>query len=356
MLRVHGCTGVALMQDADLAGRLLRIALRVIERTLREQCPDAPASARYGGVTYIHRFGSALNPHLHYHSCMIDGLFAQTEEGLQFYEVTGLSSEVIQQAQEKIRKRVLRLFVRRGVLSADDAEQMQTWHNGGGFSLNAEVRIEATDRQGLERLFRYCARPIFAGDRLQWLEVGEMLIYQLPKPQHDGQTLLRLTPAEFLDRIALLIPLPRRHRHRYHGVLAPNSPLRKQVTERAGLPVIGDAVVSEEMPKASAGEGGEEVTGSLFASVWAMLLARIYEINPLVCPRCGSEMRIIAFVTEREPIGRILRHIGEPDVAPVITPARDPPDFSLELDQSLAWSDDVTEPNPEFEYDQTVSW
>ncbi len=121
-----------------------------------------------------------------------------------------------------------------------------------------------------------------------------MLIYQLLKPRHDGQTLLRLTPAEFLDRIATLIPPPRKHRHRYHGVLAPNAPLRKLVTERAGLPVIGEAVVSKEMPKATAKEGGEEVTGNLFASVWAMLLARIYEINPLVCLRCGGEMRIIA--------------------------------------------------------------
>ncbi|MES9858571.1 MAG: transposase [Sedimenticola sp.] len=356
MPRVHGCTGVAMMQDADLAGHLLRIALRVIERTLREHCPDAPASARYGGVTYIHRFGSALNPHLHYHSCMIDGLFAQTEEGLQFYEATGLHSEVIQQAQEKIRKRVLRLFVRRGLLSADDAEQMQTWQSGGGFSLNAEVRIEATDRQGLERLFRYCARPIFAVERLRWQEEDEMLIYQLLKPRHDGQTLLRLTPMEFLDRVAILIPPPRRHRHRYHGVLAPNSPLRKQVTERAGLSMAGEVVVSEEMPKAPAGESGEEVGGCLFGSIWAMLLARIYEINPLVCPRCGGEMRIIAFVTESEPVGRILRHIGEPDCAPVITPARGPPDFCLELDQSQAWADDGVDPVAVFEYDQTVSW
>ncbi len=101
----------------NLAGRVLQVGLRVIERTLREQCPDVPPAARYGGETYIHRFGSVLNAHLHYHSCMIDGLFAQTEEGLQFYEVTRLSDEAIHQAQEKIRKRVLRLFVRRGLLS-----------------------------------------------------------------------------------------------------------------------------------------------------------------------------------------------------------------------------------------------
>jgi len=92
-----------------------------------------------------------------------------TENGLQFYEVTGLNSEVIQQAQEKIRKRVLSLFVRRGLLSSDDVEQMQAWQNGGCFSLNAAVRIEATDRQGLEQPFRYCAQPIFAGERLGWL-------------------------------------------------------------------------------------------------------------------------------------------------------------------------------------------
>jgi hypothetical protein len=171
--------------------------------------------------------------------CGEDFLIAQTDEGLQFYEATGLRGEVIQAAQEKIRKRVLRLLVRRGLLSPDDAKQMQSWHNGGGFSLNAEVRIEATDRQGLERLLRYCAQPIFAGDRLRWLEEDEMLIYQLPKPRYDGQTLLRLTPMEFLDRIALLIPPPRRHRHRYHGVLAPNAPLRGLVTTRAGLPVTG---------------------------------------------------------------------------------------------------------------------
>ncbi|MCP4376362.1 MAG: hypothetical protein GY794_09335 [bacterium] len=52
---------------------------------------------------------------------------------------------------------------------------------------------------------------------------GEVLVYRPTKPQHDGQTLLRLTPMEFFDRIAVLMPLPRQYRHRYHGVLAPNA-------------------------------------------------------------------------------------------------------------------------------------
>jgi hypothetical protein len=62
-----------------------------------------------------------------------------------------------------------------------------------------------------------------------------------------------------------------------------------------------------------------------------MLLVKIFEVNPLVCPSCGGEMKIIAFVIERQPIGRILQHIGEPDHAPAISPARGPPISDAEI-------------------------
>lgn len=50
--------------DADLAGAVLRILLRVIEGALRESAREAPSDeARLGAVSFLHRFGSALNPH-----------------------------------------------------------------------------------------------------------------------------------------------------------------------------------------------------------------------------------------------------------------------------------------------------
>lgn len=56
----------------------------------------------------------------------------------------------------------------------------------------------------------------------------------VPKPQTGGkQADLMLTPLELIDRIAALVPVPRTHRHRYFGVLAPNSPLRAAVTALA---------------------------------------------------------------------------------------------------------------------------
>ena len=134
----------------------------------------------------------------------------------------------------RIRRRAIKAFVRWGLIEPDEGESMLEWHHGGGFSLDASVRIEANDRAGLERLIRYCARPPLAGERLEWVDDGrEKLRYRLPKPLADGQTELVLTPLELLERLALLIPPPRRHRHRYYGVLAPNAPLRAAVTAMA---------------------------------------------------------------------------------------------------------------------------
>ncbi|MBP8284735.1 MAG: transposase, partial [Chromatiaceae bacterium] len=58
----------------------------------------------------------------------------------------------------------------------------------------------------------------------------QQVVYRRPKPQRDGRTALSLTPLEFIDHLAALIPPRRLHRHRYHGVLAPNAPLRLAAT------------------------------------------------------------------------------------------------------------------------------
>jgi hypothetical protein len=79
------------------------------------------------------------------------------------------------------------------------------------------------------------------------------------------------------------------------------------VTAYAGLPVNTEVpktdpapLASEDLPEAESGKP------SSTSSLWAMLIARIYEILPLVCPRCGGELKIVAFLTEADPIQRIL--------------------------------------------------
>ena len=87
--------------------------------------------------------------------------------------------------------------------------------------------------------------------------------------------------------------------------------------------------------------------------MWAMLLACIHESAPLACPQCGADMRIIAFVTDGVSVRRILTHIGESADPPRIAPARGPPAWEEEAELLL---DPLGQLEPDFQFDQTVSW
>ena len=184
--------------------------------------------------------------------------------------------------------RVLRWFARQGYLDREDAKDMAEWGNGGGFSVAASVRIEANDRAGLERLLRCCARPPFALQRLEAID-AHRLMYHLSKAQPDGHTEVMLTPLELVDRLAALIPPPHTHRHRYHGVLAPNATLRAAVTALAREASNGTQQRTCH-DKKDTEDAAEALWRSPARYLWAMLLARIYESAPLACPQCGADM------------------------------------------------------------------
>jgi hypothetical protein len=378
------------------ASVVLHILLRALQATLREACPTAPRTASFGAVSFLHRFGSSLNPHFHYHICVVDGLFEKVEEEsdqippgpasrLRFHEATALSPKLLERLQHTIRSRVLRHFRRHSLLEPHEAEDMLSWDHGGGFSLDASVRIEATDREGLERLIRYCARPPFALERLHLVrDRSDQILYLLPKPDPAGRTALRLSALEFLDRLATILPPPRIHRHRYHGVFAPNAPLRPLVTARtqednalvaqvsgSGLSLPTTPAVS--VPKSEAAPPQPTCATPSRPSRWAALLARIYEVFPLICPTCQAPLTFIAFLSDPEPITQILAHIGEPTSPPLIHPARGPPQtelamgpdsgladevaqdsFPADLDQSPEFDPAEPEPVPEDHFDQ--SW
>jgi len=63
---------------------------------------------------------------------------------------------------------------------------------------------------------------------------------------------------------------------------------------------------------------------------WAVLITRIYETLPLVCPRCQGPMKVIAFIEEPQAIVKILLHMGESTERPISSPARGPPEWEDE--------------------------
>jgi len=288
---------------------ILQAVIDIVSEEIKQRlviCSPQIPEAQFGGVSFIQRFGSKLNFHPHLHLCFADGVFGTEDNKLHFCNAL-ITLDDVQDTEDRIRQRVLKLFGRRGWIPKEQIDEMLKWEYGG-FSLDARVRVEAWDREGLERLIRYCARPIFASENLKWNY--NWLVYHLSKPTHDSVRSIQMTTEEFFDKLAKLIPPPRRHLHHYHGVFASNAPKRKWVTAYA------DQMLNE--PKAYCiKKTAEKVT---YASLtWAKLITRIYEVDPLQCS-CGKRMKIIGFVTNPYLIRKILSRQGLPTVPPEFDP------------------------------------
>ena len=79
-----------------------------------------------------------------------------------------------------------------------------------GFSLHAAVRCAGDDRQALEQLCCHITRPALANERVQTNAAGQGVL-KLKTPWRDGATHLVLSPLEFMQRLAALVPRPRLH-------------------------------------------------------------------------------------------------------------------------------------------------
>lgn len=175
--------------------------------------------------------------------------------------------------------------------------------NADGFSLHAGLDIQPHERQKLERLCRYVSRPPVAVERLALTPSGQVR-YTLKTPYRDGTTHIVLEPLDLMARLAALVPPPRMHLTRFHGVFAPHSKLRAAVTPaHRGVGSNADSA-----------DPDKPATPRHVAMTWAQRLKRVFGIQIDTCARCGGKLKVIASIEEQEVIARILAHLQK--VAP----------------------------------------
>ena len=100
-----------------------------------------------------------------------------------------------------------------------------------GFSLHAGVSCKSYERKKREHICRYISRPSLSEERLSVNNQGQV-IYKLKTPYQNGTTHIVLSPLDFLSRLSSLIPWPRVHLTRFHGVFAPHFKYRSLVTPK----------------------------------------------------------------------------------------------------------------------------
>jgi Putative transposase len=194
-----------------------------------------------------------------------------------------------------------------------------------GFSLHAGVHLHANDREGLAHLCGYAARPPLAQNRLSQLPDGR-LAYRLKRPLAMGRDSLILEPSELLRRLAVLVPPPRSHLVRYHGVFGPASKWRSQIVPPPESTTAPSAPASTLQPQSATADRPR--TSRID---WAELLLRVFREDVLLCP-CGGRRVVLAFITEKRVVKEILEHLGLPTTGSP-PQAKTPP-----------WQDDVPEP------------
>jgi len=188
-----------------------------------------------------------------------------------------------------------------------------------GFSLHAGLAANASQRDKMERLARYVSRPPVATERLSQTQGGNVR-YALKTPYRDGTTHVIFEPEDFIARLAALVPKPRAHLTRYHGVFAPASSERARVVPKTRAAAAGKAMESNEP---SAVDRQRSLT-------WAQRLKRVFAIDIETCRSCGGKLRVIASIEEPAVIERILEHLGH-TAEPVdpAHPSRAPPQGDL---------------------------
>jgi hypothetical protein len=283
-----------------------------------------------GAVTFIQRFGSALNLNVHLHSQVSDGAYIKYGDGkTKFIRVGDPSPAEIRQIAIKIAKRVHRYLESRmenggdglslnepllascyeasiryvsasgdnagkplvRLISTDQIKENSYEENTVmGFNLHASKAIGSEDRESLEHILRYMGRPPLSSERLNMAPDGSNLILTLKSAWRNGTSKILLSPFDLIERLIALIPYPRKNQVRYHGFLAPNSDLRKKIVDRRDN---------------CSYSGGAKIYRPLFAE----LMSRVFDIDILECPRCYSRMQLISYIHDNKTTKKILESL-----------------------------------------------
>ena len=362
--------------NAKLTSTVLRAFLRALFADQRRRAKQIHGvrNGQCAAVTFIQRFGSALNLTPHFHSLVLDGVYAgPAHTPGPFLPLPPPETEDVARVMAGTARRTMRLVEGRGQrdgLDDDAAEDDPLLATLMAASIQSRIasgpeagqrwrrlgdRVEPTDEDSTEEPPPRCVR-----------EGGMSLHADVAVPARDRKQLERLAP---------LIPPPRAHQVRYHGSLAPCASGRDRV-------VPSPAAWSEAGPVGPTANGGglarplveasrcnasnEPSTSSAESSQlsmnglssvsphlrtepattnaddndadpsrgdapsivrarrtqWADLLQRVFEVDALCCPRCRGRTRVLAAITEANVAQRILACLNGPSRAPPLARSR----------------------------------
>ena len=169
-----------------------------------------------------------------------------------------------------------------------------------GFSVDNGVRIKKDDQEGREAIVQYMMRNVFSTENIRYVEKTGKVIYRTGRMQgkhkHDQnrKNFSVYDAEEFIAAITQHIPEKSFQTIRYYGAYS------NKVREMQAKAVV----VSEEIPSDVSPDEIEVIDVSKYhpkkvpSLTWRECIRKIWKTDPLICPECLSEMKLISFITE----------------------------------------------------------
>ncbi|MDP8274896.1 MAG: transposase [Candidatus Euphemobacter frigidus] len=218
---------------------------------------------------------------------------------------------------------------------------LRGWKHSG-FNLHRSRRVTPDEGEDRERLAQYIIRSPFSTEKMRVTDPGGSIVYRSEMNPKIKRNFEVFSPTDFIAAITQHIPDKNFQLVRYYGWYS--NKMRGQREKRAGehgeregSPAVEVIDISEHQPRRRP------------SKKWRELIRKVWEADPLLCPNCGREMRIVALINERDVIERILRHLGLWSADSSDRPARDPPFEVFIKNSSDPWLEDDPFPDSDDE-------
>ena len=188
------------------------------------------------------------------------------------------------------RHKIFRMLLNKGKITKEMIKMLSAWKHSG-FNVFCGNRILPNDETTMENLARYIIRASFSQERMTYLEREGTVVYKAK----DGKDTKIFPALEWLAAMCSHIPNRGEQMVRYYGYY---SNVSRGKRKKEGVENVVPCILEHQ--------GNEKA----FRKNWARLIQKIYEVDPLVCPKCKGSMRIISFIEDQQVIRVILEHLG----------------------------------------------
>jgi len=254
-----------------------------------------------GLVMTIHTFGNypeKFHPHLH--AIVTDGLFNKNGT---FYVMPETD---LRPLEEIFRAAVFSMLKEEGKITDEIIDKLMKWRHSG-FNIDNGMRISRDDEKGRESVAQYILRNPFSIEKMTYNDKNGTVIYRSKMTHGKNKKNFNAYRAEeFIAAITQHIPEKSFQMVRYYGWYSNKS---RGMRLKQGMVRPGDEPLENE-GEVEIIDVSEYEPKRIPSKTWRECIKKIWEVDPLECPNCGGEMKIISFITEASVIRQILEHLN----------------------------------------------